>query len=80
MFSNVLAEMKRQDISGKQLIRKTNLKYPSVWPKIKGREKYHVPDITLKEAFEIRKALGVRTSLDVLFKEDLEEVMRKKDD
>lgn len=65
MYPNVDKEMKRQNLSGLQLMRKAELNYQTVFPKIKhgagGK-------ITLPEAIAIKKALGVDMELEELFK------------
>jgi hypothetical protein len=66
MYPKVFEEMQRQKLSGLQLIKRTNLKYQTTFSKLK---RGYGGKITLEEAIQIRKALGVDMDLEELFRE-----------
>lgn len=66
MYPRVFAEMHRQNLSGRKLIGRTNLTYATTFPKLK---RGFGGKITLDEAIQIRKALGLDMDLEELFSE-----------
>lgn len=66
MYPKIFEEMQRQKLSGLQLIKRTNLNYQTTFSKLK---RGYGGKITLEEAIQIRKALGVDMDLEELFRE-----------
>lgn len=74
MYAALQEEMETQGLTQRSLILKAGLIYPTVQPKLAGRE--NVGDLTLIEAIKLKTALGSRKRLEDLFAEDAEKAER----
>ena len=62
MYKNLNAELARMGWTRKDLSKATNIRYQTLNEKMNGKS-----DFTLKEAFEIKKAMNIDMSLDQIF-------------
>ncbi len=62
MYKNLNAELARMGWTRKDLSKATNIRYQTLNEKMNGKS-----DFTLKEAFEIKKAMNIDMSLDLNF-------------
>lgn len=62
MYKNLNAELARMGWTRKDLAEATNIRYQTLNEKMNGKSGF-----TLKEAFEIKKAMNIDMSLDQIF-------------
>lgn len=65
MFPNLVAEIAKSDFSKKYIAQQLCIAETSLFSKLRGKTQF-----TLKECKKIKSLLGIKVSLDYLFKED----------